>query len=109
MVLAMTTWFSATAVLPQLRAQWHLTSQGSSWLTISVQIGFVIGAVTSAVFNLADVVPPRRLILFGSLGAAAANVSLLAATGLAQAIPARVLTGAFLAAVYPHALKAMST
>ena len=60
MVLAMTTWFSATAVLPQLRAQWHLTSQGSSWLTISVgrgtALGVMVGALTlgSAVPHLAN-------------------------------------------------------
>ena len=47
-VLSMTTWFSASAVLPELRAQWGLSTQESSWLTISVQLGFVIGALVSA-------------------------------------------------------------
>ena len=109
MVLSMTTWFSATAVLPQLRDDWDLSAQASSWLTISVQVGFVIGATVSAVLSLADVTPPRRLILYGSTGAAAANGLLLMAGGLALAIPLRMLTGAFLALVYPPALKAMVT
>src|SRR3712207_7775517 len=60
-LLAMTTWFSATAVLPQLRTEWQLTSNQASLLTIAVQLGFVAGALLSAVFNLADIVPPRRL------------------------------------------------
>jgi MFS family permease len=109
MVLAMTTWFSATAVLPELRDQWDLSTRSSSWLTISVQVGFVIGAVLSAMFNLADVIAARRLIFLGSLGAGLANLSLLWASGLETAIPARLATGAFLAGVYPPALKAMST
>jgi hypothetical protein len=62
MVLAMTTWFSASAVLPQLRAEWDLSSAAASWLTIAVQLGFVVGAVASAAFNIADLVPPRRLM-----------------------------------------------
>ncbi|HEY3483928.1 MAG TPA: hypothetical protein VGK49_01035, partial [Ilumatobacteraceae bacterium] len=44
LVLSMTTWFSATAVLPQLRDDWSLSSTGASWLTIAVQLGFVVGA-----------------------------------------------------------------
>jgi hypothetical protein len=35
MVLAMSTWFSASAVLPQLRALWALGSGEAAWLTIA--------------------------------------------------------------------------
>ncbi len=109
MVLSMTTWFSATAVLPQLREQWDLSTATASWLTISVQLGFVAGAVVSAALNLSDLIAPRRLILIGAAGAASANLLLLAAAGPALALPARFSTGAFLALVYPPALKEMST
>lgn len=109
MLLAMTTWFSASAVLPQLRQQWSLSTNTASLLTIAVQVGFVIGAVASAVLNLADVVAPRRLMLIGALGAAAANVLLIEAGGATLAVPLRVATGVFLAAVYPPGLKAMAT
>lgn len=109
MVLSMTTWFSASAVLPQLRDEWGLSTTASSWLTIAVQLGFVGGALASATFNLADLVAPRRLILVGATGAALSNLLLLAADGPMMAIPARFATGAFLALVYPPALKAMST
>jgi MFS family permease len=108
-ILSMTTWFSATAVLPQLRERWDLSTQASSWLTISVQIGFVVGAIVSAALNLADVTPPRRLILYGAAGAAGANALLVVSGGLASAIVFRGLTGAFLALVYPPSLKAMAT
>jgi len=41
LVLSMTTWFSATAVVPQLRAEWALGDTAAAWLTIAVQLGFV--------------------------------------------------------------------
>ncbi|MDX1624492.1 MAG: MFS transporter [Gemmatimonadota bacterium] len=109
MVLAMTTWFSATAALPQLVERWDLSATASAWLTIAVQVGFVAGAFLSAALTISDVVPPRRLVLFGALGAAAANLGLLVAGGAASAIGLRFATGAFLAAVYPPAMKSMST
>jgi MFS family permease len=59
--------------------------------------------------NLADVRSARLVIVAGSLGAAAANLGLLAADGPESAIPLRFLTGFCLAGVYPPALKLMST
>ena len=108
LVLSMTTWFSATAVVPQLRAQWELSDATAAWLTIAVQLGFVCGALFSSLLNLSDVISPRHVILGGAIGAAAANVSLEFA-GAATGIPLRFLTGFFLAGVYPPALKLMST
>ncbi len=108
-LLAMTTWFSATAALPQISAEWGLSRSAGAWLTIAVQLGFVTGAVTSAVLTVADLVPPRRLVLFGAVGAAGANALLLAAHDASLAIPLRFATGFCLAGVYPPALKSMAT
>ena len=108
-LLGMTTWFSATAVLPQLAGRWSLSASTGAWLTIAVQIGFVAGALVSASLTLADVLPPRRLILFGAIGAATANMLLLHAGGWGTAVLLRLATGFFLAGVYPPALKSMST
>jgi len=109
LVLAMSTWFSTAAVLPQLRTAWNLSSAAGAWLTIAVQLGFVVGAFFIAVTSLADRIEPRRLILIGSVGAAAANLSLVVSDAFVPALFARGITGAFLAAVYPPALKAMSS
>jgi MFS family permease len=109
LVLAMTTWFSASAVVPQLRAEWSLGDTAAAWLTIAVQLGFVAGALLSSVLNLADVIAPRVVILAGAAGAAAANALLGAVSGAGAAIPLRFLTGFFLAGVYPPALKLMAT
>jgi MFS family permease len=109
LVLAMSTWFSTAAVMPELRDAWDLSRSGASWLTIMVQLGFVAGAVVSATTNMADRVAPRRLILFGAVGAAAANVVVVVGDDYTMALVARFITGAFLAGVYPPALKAMSS
>lgn len=108
LVLAMSTWFSTAAVLGQLRAAWDLSPAEGSWLTIMVQIGFVAGAAVSSAVNLADRVPPRRLVLWGTVGAAAANGAVVIVDSFGPALAARLVTGACLAAVYPPALKAMS-
>jgi len=109
LLLSMTTWLSASAVIPQLREEWGISASTSSWLTIAVQLGFVAGALLSSLTNLADLIPPAKVILWGSLGAAAANLLLLVASGVALALPLRFLTGMFLAGVYPPSLKLSST
>ncbi|WP_101675295.1 MFS transporter [Alloalcanivorax mobilis] len=109
MLLGMTTWFSATAVVPQLRELWALTPGQSAWMTISVHLGFVVGALASALFNIADLIAPRRLMLCGAAGAALANLLLLTEPGVGAAMLLRGLTGLFLAGVYPPAMKAMAT
>jgi MFS family permease len=109
-VLAMGLWFSASSVVPQLRDDWHLSDAGATWLTTAVQLGFVAGALASAVLNLPDRVSPTRLIGGAALAGAAANEAVaLFAHGLALAIPLRFLTGVALAGVYPPGIKLMAT
>ena len=86
LVLSMSTWFSASASLPQLREEWGLGSTAGAWLTIAVQLGFVAGALLSSVLNLADVRSARTVIVVGAAGAAAANLGLLAVSSAAGAI-----------------------
>lgn len=109
LVLSMTTWFSASAVIPQLRDDWNLSSSAAAWLTIAVQLGFVAGALLSSALNLADVFPPRLVIAAGCVGAALANAGLALVHGAGTAIPLRLATGFFLAGVYPPALKLLAT
>jgi MFS family permease len=109
-VLGLSVWFSATAVVPSLRVEWGIGSTAAVWLTASVQIGFVVGAVTSAVFNIADRTPPQQLLAASALCAATCTAVLaLFVNGLAAAIPLRFLTGMFLAGVYPVGMKLMAS
>ena len=105
----MSTWFSATAVVPQLREQWGLSVGQAAWLTIAVQLGFVAGALVSALGTLADVFSSRWVIVAGALGAAAANATIAIFDSPGVATVGRFATGFFLAGVYPPALKLMAT
>jgi MFS family permease len=108
-LLSMTTWFSASAVVPQVRAAWGLTTNQASLLTIAVQLGFVTGAVLSAALTLADVFPPKWVFCVAAIGAATVNAGIVLAHGPGLAIPLRFATGFFLAGVYPVGLKLLST
>lgn len=108
--MAMSLWFSASAVTPALSEAWNLSSGDVAWLTMSVQIGFVVGAFLSALFNVADVWPPRIVFAIGAIVGAVANALIAAeADGLALAIVLRFITGFALAAVYPVGMKIMAT
>jgi MFS family permease len=109
-VLAMATWFSASAVVPSLMDEWGFGRGGAGLLTVAVQVGFVAGAVSSALVNLPDIVPAHRLIGASAL-AAAATTALTAAVAdrLAEAVPLRFLTGVALAGVYPTGMKLVAT
>ena len=76
-LLGMALWFSASAVSAPLAARWALSPSQTGWLTAIVQLGFVVGTATSAVLNLADVVP-------------APAFALSAAAALGECIAARV-------------------
>jgi MFS family permease len=109
-VLVMATWFSASAVVPALRADWGLGTAGATWLTVSVQLGFVTGALTAAALNLADRIPAHRLVAVCALCAAGATAAVaVVADGLAVAVPLRFVTGVALAGVYPTGLKLMTS
>jgi MFS family permease len=108
-VLANSTWFSATAVVPALTREWQLTPGGAAWLAIAVQAGFIAGSVASALLNLADRLEPRRLIAAAAVAAGAFNAELLLADGLATALPSRFLVGVALAGVYAPGVRLVAT
>ena len=105
-LLGMSLWFTGTAVIPQITHLWHAGLALGSWLTIAVQIGFSVGAITFALFNIPDVFSPIKVLVVSALLAAAANAAfaLLAAEPL-TAILLRGATGFFLAGVYPVGMK----
>lgn len=106
----MSLWFAGTAVLPQLTSLWHASLALGSWLTLSVQLGFVVGALLLATFNVADVFSAPRLIAVSAAVAAVLNLGfgLVAADHVSAAITLRFLTGAALAGVYPPGMKVLA-
>ncbi len=106
----MSLWFSASAVVPALQAEWALSESSVSWLTIAVQLGFVCGTLLSALLNLPDVISSRHLFAACAFFGAVANASVaLHADGPEVGIILRFLTGMFLAGVYPPGMKIMAT
>lgn len=108
-VLANSTWFSATAVVPALTREWGLTAAGAAWLAIAVQAGFIAGSVGAALANLPDRIAPRTLIGGAAILAALANAALLLAHGVAMAIPSRFLVGVAVAGVYAPGIRLVAT
>lgn len=108
-VLTLSTWFSTTAVTPDLTADWGLSTNQVGWLTNAVQIGFVVGALISSVLALADNFRMQNLMAVAAILTAVANAALLLEPGIEGAIIARFFTGAGLACVYPPAMKFIAT
>jgi MFS family permease len=109
-LLGMSLWFSGSAVVPALSREWNLSEAAASWLTLSVQIGFVAGTLLSALFNLPDVISPRHLFTLAAIAGAIFNGAFgFFAHDASMAIPLRFLTGMFLAGVYPPAMKILAT
>jgi MFS family permease len=109
-LLGMSLWFSASAVLPQMTAEWELSSPEQSWLTMSVQIGFVVGALISGITNLSDRLPPAKLIGISALFGMLLNASIaLISGGITSVFLMRFLTGVTLAGVYPPGMKLVTT
>ena len=104
-LLAMAPWFSASAVAPALSRLWRLSATGTAWLTISVQLGFVVGALISAGLMLADRFSARRLVAWCGALAGLATLGVAWAPSAAAGIALRFVTGAALAGVYPPGMK----
>jgi len=109
-ILVFGLWFSVSAILPQMTEEWQLSGAVQSWMTMSVQFGFVVGALLSALFNLPDRIPASRLIAVSALAGAAANAGI---AGLeyapALALILRFITGMALAGTYPPGMKLAAT
>ena len=109
-LLGMVLWFSASAVTPALAAEWQLTDASKAWLTMSVQIGFVVGALLSALLNLSDIFNARYLFSISAVMGALFNGAIgLFIDSVAPALGLRFLTGVCLAGVYPPGMKIMAT
>ncbi len=102
----MSLWFVSAAILPDMLAEHPITRLAQALLSSGVQAGFVVGAVASALFGIADRFDPRRILMASMLAAAIVNAALLILPiGGPAAIAARIATGVLLAGVYPVGMK----
>jgi len=109
-LLAMSLWFSASAVIPQLIVEWDLSRGQQSWLTMSVQIGFVVGALLSALTNAADRYRLHWFIAGTMVLGALCNLAIpLLGDQPSMALALRFLTGITLAGIYPPGMKLVAS
>ncbi|HEX8710171.1 MAG TPA: MFS transporter [Pyrinomonadaceae bacterium] len=109
-LFGMSLWFSASAVVPALRAEWNLGAASAGWLTLAVQLGFVAGTLLGALVNLPDIISARYLFTVSAILGASTNAAFaFFARDAASGITLRLLTGFFLAGVYPPGMKLMAT
>jgi MFS family permease len=105
-LLGTSPWFAVNAVMPDLECTfgWGAASVGT--LSASLQGGFIAGTLVFALLALADRFPARRVFLSCALAAAGCT---LAAAAMASSFGAllawRILTGFFLAGIYPVGMK----
>ena len=114
--LTMSLWFSTSSVGGQIQVAWDLTDGQLAWLTMSVQVGFVIGTLVSAALNLPDRLRADRLLAASAIVGAIANglIPYLAgqndnADAFPVVITLRFITGMTLAGVYPPGMKLMAS
>ncbi len=99
-------WFAGNAVLGDLQREWELGSAALSYMTSSVQFGFIIGTFLFAFFTISDRFSPRIIFFLCSLLGAVSNLGIyLAADGLSSLLVLRFSTGFFLAGIYPIGMK----
>ena len=105
-VLALSVWFAGAAALPALQDTGDLTPFAGAALSSAVQLGFVLGALTSAVLGLADRYDARHVFAGGALAAALMSVTaILLEPGSLLMLLTRLAAGAALAFVYPVGMK----
>lgn len=105
-VLALSLWFSSTAVIPSLKADYGLDDASASLISSMVSVGFVIGTLISASLGLADRLPPVRFFAGSALLAATANAAIIFVDPTSWAVPAlRLVVGLSMAGIYPVGMK----
>jgi MFS family permease len=99
-------WFSANSAAGDLMRAWGIGISGIGFLTNAVQLGFILGTLTSALTGFADRFPASRIFVASAVAGAAFNACFaLFAHGLASAAVFRFLVGICLAGIYPIGMK----
>ena len=75
---AMSLWFVSAAILPGMKAEFQITPFRAAALSSAVQLGFVAGALVSAILGIADRYDPRRVLGLCAILAGLVNLALLA-------------------------------
>ena len=107
-LFALSLWYSTAVVANELINVWNVNSYFEAWLSASIPLGFVIGALISSYIGLADRYHPRKIFALSALIGAILNALIIFVDSAFFGIIFRTLTGMTLAGVYPIAVKILS-
>ena len=99
-------WFASNGVMGALIAAFSLKATALGHLTAAVQIGFIAGTLVFAIYNLADRYSPSKVFLISAMLGALTNLGAIwEGHSLESLFTLRLLTGFFLAGIYPVGMK----
>jgi len=103
--LALTLWFCSNVVASQLISDFEASAFGRALLSVGLTGGFVVGCLVYAFLNVSDVYDARNVFVASVLAGGLANGVAAFGWSLGVVVVFRVLTGFFLAGVYPVGMK----
>ncbi|MEP2024410.1 MFS transporter, partial [Reichenbachiella sp.] len=99
-------WFAGNGVMSDLMVSFQLGDKALGHLTSSVQFGFILGTLSFAILMIADRFSPSKVFLICALLGALVNAGIIwEGNSLESILAFRLLTGFFLAGIYPVGMK----
>ena len=117
-LLGLSLWFAVSAVGAEIEKAWGLTSGQVAWLTMAVQLGFVLGTLISAIFNLPDRISAQWLMASSAAIGAIANALIVflisdqfgaTSAGFSSVLGLRIAIGMTMAGIYPPGMKLVAS
>jgi len=101
-------WFAGNAIMPDIIRDFQLEPDFLAHLTSAVQVGFITGTLVFAVLTIADRFSPSLVFFISSVLAALFNLGMVLPVQPTGLLLFRLLTGFFLAGIYPVGMKIAS-
>jgi len=99
-------WFASNGIITDLIINYNLKAAALGHLTSAVQIGFIFGTLSFAIFTIADRFSPSKVFFICSIIGALFNVAIaFKSNTYVSLLFLRFLTGFFLAGIYPIGMK----
>jgi MFS family permease len=102
-------WFTGNAILSDIGKDLHLSPTFLAHLTSSTQFGFITGTLIFAIFTLSDRFSPSHVFFCSAILAGVFNLAMcIPHINYSQILLSRILTGFFIAGIYPVGMKIAS-
>ena len=99
-------WFAGNSIISDLIQAYNLDTNALSYVTSSVQFGFILGTLSFALLAISDKYAPSKIFFICALFGSIFNLGILIPTNtLSNILLFRFLTGFCLAGIYPIGMK----